>query len=283
MTPGTHSQTLSLSHQAAEPAASHASTGSNLPNTLLMTCQVRIKAPDGTSIKVRALLDSGSTSSFVFERVAQSLGLKRSSRCLSVSGIGGMPHKSPLSSVSTFEISSLYQPSAKHVITAIVVPRVTCDLPLRPIYDHSGWHHLSNITLADRDFATPGKIDLLLGADVYSDVLLNGRRCGPHNTPTAFETQFGWVLTGRASATSASNHVLASHHTAVVSGDDLIRKFWETEENPKHQSNLSAEERSVVQHFKETHSRSETGRFVVVHARSVDEIDAALDYISSRV
>ena len=176
-----------------------------------------------------------------------------------------MPHKSPLSSVSTFDITSLHQPSARYTITAIVVPRVTCNLPLQPVHDHSGWHHLSNITLADPDFATPGKIDLLLGADVYSDVLLNGRRCGPRDTPTAFETQFGWVLTGRTNASSANNHAVASHHTTIVSGDDLIRKFWETEENPKHQveSNLSAEERAVVQHFKETHSRSDTSRFVV--------------------
>ena len=41
-----------------EPIVSNASAGSNLPSTLLMTCQVGIKAPDGTLIKARALLDS---------------------------------------------------------------------------------------------------------------------------------------------------------------------------------------------------------------------------------
>ena len=54
--------------------ASHASTGYNLPSMLLMTCQVWIKAPGGT-FKALALLDSGSTSSFISERVAQSLNL----------------------------------------------------------------------------------------------------------------------------------------------------------------------------------------------------------------
>lgn len=125
---------------------------------------------------------------------------------------------------------------------------------------------MTNITLADPDFATPGRVDLLLGADVYSDVVLNGRRCGPRDTPTAFETKLGWVLAGRishSSLSSHSHHVVASHHTTIVSGDELIRKFWETEENPKHQSNLSAEERSVVRHFEQTHSRSEMGRFIV--------------------
>ena len=82
-----------------------------------------------------------------------------------------MSHKSPLSSVSTFEISSLYSSNAKYTITAIVVPRVTCDLSLHPVFDSLKWNHLSNLTLADPDFATPGKIDPLLGADIYADVL----------------------------------------------------------------------------------------------------------------
>ena len=131
-----------------------------------MTCQVKVEAPDGSSVKVRALLDSGSTSSFVSEHLVQSLSLSRRSQRLTVPGIGGTSHISPLSSLSTFEISSLCTPRAKFAITAIVVPRVTCDLPLQPVRNHSDWDHLSNITLADPDFATPEKIDLLLEADV---------------------------------------------------------------------------------------------------------------------
>ena len=136
---------------APESVVSNASTGSSVPNTLLMTCQVRDKAPDGTLIRGRALLDSGSTSSFVSERIVQSLGLNRSSQRLTVSGIGGMTHKSPLSSVSTFEVSSLYPSNVKYTITAIVVPRVTCDLPLQPVIGGSKWDHLSSIALADPD------------------------------------------------------------------------------------------------------------------------------------
>ena len=98
-----------------------------------------------------------------------------------------------------------------------------------------------NITLADSNFATPRKkIDLLLGADIiislYSDILLYGPRCGPMNIHTTFETQFGWVLTGKTSGHSANHLSVVHHHIAVASGDDLIRKFWETEENPKVQS-----------------------------------------------
>ena len=40
----------------------------------------------------------------------------------------------------------------------------------------------------NNDFALPGRIDLLLGAYLYADVMMHGRRCGPHGTPTAIET-----------------------------------------------------------------------------------------------
>ena len=45
--------------------------------------------------------------------------------------------------------------------------------------------------------------------------------------------------------------------------DDILRMFWEIEGNPKDHTNLSPEEHIVVQHFKENHSRSESGRFIV--------------------
>ena len=58
-------QMPSLTSSTDPIVSSNTSAGSNIPNTLLMTCQVRIKAPDGTYVKARALLDSGSTISFV--------------------------------------------------------------------------------------------------------------------------------------------------------------------------------------------------------------------------
>ena len=77
------------------------------------------------------------------------------------------------------------------------MPRVTCDLPLQPVHNSSKWNHISDLSLADPDFGTPGRIDLLLGADIYADILLHGWQCGPPGTPTALETRFGWVLTGK--------------------------------------------------------------------------------------
>ena len=48
-----------------------------------------------------------------------------------------------------------------------------------------------------------------------------------------------------------------------MSGDDVLCMFWEIEENPKDCVNLSLEERMVIHHFKQNHSRSKTGGFII--------------------
>jgi hypothetical protein len=96
---------------------------------------------------------------------------------------------------------------------------------------------------------------------VFVEALRQGRRFGPPGSPTAFETEFGWVLAGRLDS-NTPKHV-TSHHSSFIAGDYLLCRFWEIEENPNSEVCLSSEERSVVQHFKETHHRNEAGRFVV--------------------
>ncbi len=107
------------------------------------------------------------------------------------------------------------------------------------------------------------RFDLLLGIDIYADVLLHSWRNGPPGGLTAFETKYGWVLAGRTGASTSPHRTVTSYHIAVASGDDILRTFWEIEENPRDHCNLSPEEHSVVQHFSETHTRTKSGRFVV--------------------
>ena len=61
-------------------------------------------------------------------------------------------------------------------VSAIIVLRVMCDLPVSPITFDSEWNHLSDIELADLKFGIPGKIDVLFGMNVFSNMLKQGRR-----------------------------------------------------------------------------------------------------------
>ena len=140
-------------------------------DVLLMTSRVLITAPDGSTVEARALLDNASSASFISERLVNSLSLPRLSQDIRVFGIGGMSHKPPLQSVTHFQLSSLQSSGRKIDVTAVVVPKVTCDLPMNPIIFQTNWKHLSCLPLADPSFNRPGRIDILLGADVYVNIL----------------------------------------------------------------------------------------------------------------
>lgn len=69
-------------------------------------------------------------------------------------------------------------------------------MPLLQI-DPKSWNYISNVRLADETYHTPSEIDILVGAEFYSKIMLSGRLSGLENKPIAYETVFGWVLLGR--------------------------------------------------------------------------------------
>jgi len=232
----------------ANSVTSHAVTGIKT-DTLMMTCRVIVAGPGGSTIEARALLDSASSSSFVSERLTQSLRLPRTSHNATISGIAGLSHRSPVQSVASFSILAVNSVAKKFDVT---VPRITCDLPHQPINFNMEWNHLTNIDLADPHFGQPGRIDVLLGVDIFVQVLCQGRHTGPPGSPVAFETEFGWVLAGEINSSIHKNHI-SLHHVCLKSGDDILRQFWEIEQQPLSESNLTPEEKTVMQHFKTNH------------------------------
>ena len=146
------------SDSPAESVSSNAAAGTSY--SLLMTCRVVVHAPDGSTAEARALLDSGSSASFVSERLSQSLSLVCSRQSIKVHGIAGLSHSSPIQAIANFDISPMHDTTRKLNITAVIVPKVTCDLPLHPVQHNIKWRHLSGIRLADPHFCRPGRIDI---------------------------------------------------------------------------------------------------------------------------
>lgn len=87
--------------------------------------------------------------------------------------------------MTTFRILPVNTSDNSISVTAIVVPRVTCDIPTHPISFGTRWDHLSDLPLADAEFGFPACIDVLLSADIFISVLLQDRRDGPPGIPTA--------------------------------------------------------------------------------------------------
>lgn len=80
-------------------------------------------------MEVRALLDSGSSASFVTERVAQLLRLNRSKQNISVSSVGDQLSQNLVCSTTTLKVSPMTSRNDSIDIIALIFPRVTCDLP----------------------------------------------------------------------------------------------------------------------------------------------------------
>ena len=185
-----------------------------------MTCCILVDAPDGTSVEARALLDYASSASFISECLTQSLCLLRFSQNVRISGVAGLSHGSPSQSITNFSVSS--KPFGKKIsVIAIIVQRVTCNLPLHLVPFDTSWKHLTNFQLADPTFGHPGRIDILLGVNVFTQVLLQGRWIGPPGLSIVFETVFGWVLAD-SGASCYPAALVTSHHTSLLSGDDFL-------------------------------------------------------------
>ena len=236
--------------QIANNTASTQSPGA-FSQSLLMTCHILAHGPRGRSVEARALLDSASSASFISERVAQSLNLPRSNKHAKIFGVAGLSQSSPNQSLASFIVSPLQDPETRLEVKAVVVPRVTCHLPLQPVITRPEWDHLNDLTLADPGFGVPSRIDVLLGVDPFIQVLRQGRRHGPPGSPAAFETEFGWVLAGEPNLLSSPVSI-ASCYSTLTTNDRMLQQFWETEEQPNHIRCLTSEERMADEHFKLT-------------------------------
>ena len=224
------------------------------PSSLLMTCQILVTSPTGLSVKARALLDAGSSISFITDRLAKSLHLRRRPQSVTISGVAGITDSGSSHAVTSFQVSPLHQPNKQCNVSAIAVPQVTCKLPTYPTPTDVNWNHLQGLVLADPNFGEPSNVDVLLGVDIFVATLLDSRRFRLQGAPSALETEFGWVLAGGSN--SSREPQLVSHHATLVTGDNLLRRFWEIEEATPELPILSPEETMVMKHFADTHSRS---------------------------
>ena len=158
--------------------------------------------------------------------MAQSYQLPSSAQSIRITEITGMSRGPPLQSIATFAISPLLLPAETLQLSPILILCISCDLPTQPVHFNTKWSHLEDLHLADPDFGHPNKINMLLGIDVYADVLLQGRRSGPPSTP---------VVQDKMDEFSATS-VAASHQVTTLS---TLQRFWDIQECPRDASNHS--------------------------------------------
>lgn len=240
----------------SEVTTMNVSVGNNL--VILGTARVGIKNRNGEITYLRALVDQGSMATFITESAVQLLGLPKTQFEVQVTGIGNNAVKS-----QNTVLLDIYSPiDSQHVmqINAHILTKLTTSLPTRQ-FNADKWLGLTSISLADPHFNRPGHIDLLLGADAYATILQEGLH--KHESLIAQNTKLGWLISG---STKTANE-LPEHHitvsTSLIEVDNLLRKFWEIEETSPKKKPLTILEKKCEDHYKETHTRKQDGRYEV--------------------
>ena len=183
-------------HQTAPPTPVNSSVlhPSQVPDALMMTVKVNLTGPGGQQVQARALIDPGAGISLVSSRIAQRLQLPLVRRNIQFTGVQGTPCKST-KHVTHFALSPVQASSPHLTVSAAVVPVVTNDLPTQDLSHLADLPHLATLDLADPGFHTPGRIDLILGAEVFPKVILNQPMVkGDSADPVCQSTIFGWAV-----------------------------------------------------------------------------------------
>ena len=266
-------------HQAAPTPTTQVNyaskTQSRMPDALMMTAQVTLTGPGGQTLLARALIDSGAGMSLVSSRVAQSLKLKLHKADLQFSGVQGTPCKAA-KHVTNLCISPVQAKTPSIELAAAVVSTVTNDLPTQDLSSIPNLPHISHLTLADPDFHTPGRIDILLGADVYHRLLgTQPAILGSNSDPAAVATIFGWAITGPVPSQTTHVQAAPSLHEPLSPADLHLDKrmmqFWDVEGVDKAPESFTSIENQVQVHYNDTTSYCSTQhRYTVKLPRKAD-------------
>ncbi|XP_073942495.1 uncharacterized protein [Choristoneura fumiferana] len=229
---------------------------------LLATAQVEVKSSDGAAHILRALIDQGSEASFISERVVQLLGLTRTHIKGVVSGVGEGTQIA-IKHIVDLTVSSRFKTNEMRV-NAYVLKTISTRLPSKHIAMECS--QIQKLQLADPTYNTPGKIDILLGADVFCKIIEDGL-VKLTDGIVAQKSSLGWILSGQIEKENKNkeHNVIALHVTSMVTEDnDLLRRFWEIETDVyKKKKILTKEEENCEKIYTNTTTRDEEGRYIV--------------------
>ncbi|KAL0803247.1 hypothetical protein ABMA28_017285 [Loxostege sticticalis] len=195
--------TQASTSEHSSPIVTCLSTGEVPKQVLLATTLVNVQSRTGDYQVGRALLDQGSQACFITEEAVQRLKLKKNPVRGVVSGLGENKEIVTKSTVNVV-IQSRYDPDFKIPIQMFVLSNITSDLPEKHI-ESLEWINNAHLKLADPQFHTPNKIDVLLGAEVYCKIINNGILKSPNNQLVAQSTKLGWILSGVLKSTESSS------------------------------------------------------------------------------
>lgn len=234
---------------------------------LLSTAIVKVSTINSDEfIEARCLLDCGSQSSFISQELQNKLNIQTENiNSVCVTGINSISFEAlQRCNIKVQSRSNAFSTS----VNAFVIKNITSSLPSQEV-DISKIKLPKNVTLADCNYHVPAKIDMLLGADVFWDVLCTEQIKLGSDLPILQNSMFGWLISGPVMCQNNNNKnkIVCNFSQEIRS---QLNKFWELEEVPC-KPVMSQEETECERHFMQHTQRLEDGRFCVTLPLKADQ------------
>ena len=222
------------------------------PKTVLLQTARAVALDDKGKIStpVRILFDTGSQRSYVTESLRSKLKLKSVQHVKSQHTFGEARFKSQNCDLVHLHLKRPGSSNDETInISALTFPIIYSPLPTRV---QTNFVHLEGLKLADDFDGSQDTIDVLVGSDLYWDIVIGDIVSG--DGPTAISSKLGWLLPGPVKGTKTDNHVVSN---LIISGEfpmretyevtEIMQRFWETEsigieDTPKSQQALKLED-----------------------------------------
>ena len=240
---------------------------------VLATAIIPVYDIDGSVTKLRALLDSGSSATFITERAMKKLRLVR---CFCDNKINVVGEVAPqnVNGCTTLRVVAFTDTLLTISVDVMILNRVVGILPATQldipsdIFDDCR----SPYDFADPNWNIPAPVDILLGADVYYKVVTGGILAV--GSLTLIETIFGYGVCGPIA--SQFSRQFTSCGIQLTDYGVQLEKFWQIEEVPEfrralndrnssHQDEVickSTEEEFAERHFLQTCNLDSDGRVI---------------------
>lgn len=230
----------------------------NKGEKVLATALVRIKTANGLSEPIRVLVDQGSMGTFISERAVRSLGLQREKANFTIECITGIRAANGQAEV---EIAPRY-PSSFRVSTDAIIVSSLKSLLLRKRVNKAtmGDETLENLILADPRYNECGKIEMILGVEVHSEIILGGLIKSGDKACIPQETELGWIISGRLGQEGKEQCMerISCMTATVTEMDEVMQQFWQLGKLPNDPV-LTEEDQECMKHFNSTVFREKDG------------------------
>ncbi|GFT67312.1 integrase catalytic domain-containing protein [Trichonephila clavipes] len=148
--------------------------------------------------------------------------------------------------------------SFKRKLNFLIVPKITGCVPTQP-FDLTKIKLPQNITYADAEFNIPKPIDILLGGEIFYELLKSKQMKLHENSIILQDSVFGYIVTGSIQ-NEPSNYYFCNFIQDQV--DRNLTKFWDLEAIGIKAESSCDPDNQAMQHFKSS-VRFNSGRYEV--------------------